>query len=313
MQVMRTRKKTVNGHEYYYLEETLRLEKPKVYSVFLGKKIPAKGQLHEKKDELLEKIYLDLLGSAMRIYLTKEELIEIEKKRRVYVQKMMRLGKTAQNEKEEIDTVNFVYTTLTTEGVPITMADADLAYKFSGKNVRNVRDENLRVALDMIKGLRYVKESKKGISLNFLIALHRLIMAEYEGKNPGKFRKKQAYIFLKSYEKAEEIRFRPPTPREIKNKISELVEWYNLNVGKLNAIELAAHLHLRFYIIHPFEDGNKRVSRLLLNKAFFDAGYPMLNISKDTQGYFDALIKSVEKKDEQPFVRFVFGQISKYI
>ncbi|MFA5077036.1 MAG: Fic family protein [Candidatus Micrarchaeia archaeon] len=310
---MRTRKKTVNGQEYYYLEETLRLEKPKVYSLFLGKRMPARGQMDKKKDELLEKIYSDLLGSATRIYLAKEELIGIEKQRRVYVQKMKQLGKAAQNEKDEIDTVNFVYTTLTTEGVPITKADADLAYKFTGKNVRNVRDENLQVALDMIKGLRYVKESKKGISLNFLLELHKLIMAEYEGKNPGKFRKKQAYIFLKNYEKAEEIRFRPSEPSEVKNKISGLVEWYNMNVGKLNAVELAALLHLRFYMIHPFEDGNKRVSRLLLNKAFFDASYPMLNISRDPQGYFDALIKSVEKKDEQPFVRFVFGQFGKYI
>lgn len=310
---MRTRKKTVNGQEYYYLEETLRLEKPKVYSLFLGKRIPTKGQLDKKKDELLEKIYSDLLGSATRIYLSREELIGIEKQRRVYIQKMKRLGKAAQDEKDEIDTVDFVYTTLTTEGVPITKADADLAYKFTCKNVRNVRDENLQVALDMIKGLRYVKESKKGVSLDFLLELHKLIMAEYEGKNPGKFRKKQAYIFLKSYEKAEEIRFRPPAPGEIKNKTSKLVEWYNLNVGKLNAVELAALLHLRFYMIHPFEDGNKRVSRLLLNKAFFDAGYPMLNISKDAQGYFDALIKSVEKKDEQPFVQFVLEQFVRYI
>ena len=143
--------------------------------------------------------------------------------------------------------------------------------------------------------------------------LHKLVMAEYENKSPGKFRKKQAYIYLKSYEKAEEIRFRPLAPGEIENKIAELAEWCNLNVGTLNAMELAAMLHLRFYMIHPFEDGNKRVSRLLLNKAFFDCGYPILNISKDTQGYFDALINSVEKKDEKPFVQFVFEQFLRYV
>ena len=310
---MRTRKKTVNGQEYYYLEETIRLEKPKVYSVFLGKRVPARGQLDREKRNLLEKIYEDLLGGATRVYLTKEQLIEVEKARRRYLQKMQRLGRAGQAEKDEIDTVNFVYTTLTTEGVPITKEDAGMAYNFTGKNVRSVRNENLRVALDMIRGLRYVKESKKGISRNFVMELHKLVMAEYENKSPGKFRKKQAYIYLKSYEKAEEIRFRPLAPGEIENKIAELAEWYNLNVGTLNAMELAAMLHLRFYMIHPFEDGNKRVSRLLLNKAFFDCGYPILNISKDTQGYFDALINSVEKKDEKPFVQFVFEQFLRYV
>jgi Fic family protein len=61
-------------------------------------------------------------------------------------------------------------------------------------------------------------------------------------------------------------------------------------------------------MIHPFRDGNKRMSRLLLNKALIDSGYPMLNISKQSQEYFDALIKSVEGKEEKPFVEFVYSR-----
>lgn len=307
--LMRVRKKIVSGREYYYLEESMRLENPKIYSLFLGKKIPAKIQLDVKRRELSDKIYADLLGDVTRIYLTKEQLIEAEKRKRVYLQKILQLSKAGRDEKDEVDTVNFVYTTLTTEGVPITREDADLAYKFAGKNVRSIRDENLRVALDMIKGLRFVKESKKGISLEFLLKIHGIIMAEYPERNPGEFRKKQAYIYLKSFEKVEEIGFRPPSPSEIWGKVTGLIAWYNSNLGKLNPVELAALLHLRFYVIHPFEDGNKRVSRLLLNKAFFDAGYPILNISKDSQRYFDALVNSVEKKDEKPFVHFVLEQL----
>ena len=310
---MGIRKKLVNGQEYYYLEESIRLEKPRVYSIFLGKRVPDKKELDRKSDELLDKIYNELLGDAARVYLTKEQLIEVEKRRRRYAQKIKKLGKSQLDEKDEIDIVNFVYTTLTTEGVPITREDANLAYKFTQKNVKSIRDENLRVALDMIKGLRYVKESKKGISLAFLSELHSIIMAEYGQKSPGKFRQKQAYIYLKSFEKVEEIGFRPPTQQDIEKKLTELANWYNSNVGKLNAIELAALLHLRFYMIHPFEDGNKRMSRLLMNKAFFDSGYPILNISKETQSYFDALIKSVEKKDEKPFVEFVFERFVKYV
>lgn len=267
--------------------------------------------MNKKKKELLERIYADLLGSASRRYLTPEELIEAEKHKRAYLWKFKRLGKAARDEKEEIDAVNFVYTTLTTEGVPITREDAGLAYRFSGKKVRNLRDENLQIALDMTYGLRKVRESEVGLSLDFILDLHKLIMAEYGDKHPGQFRKKQAYLFLKSFERTEEIRFRPPAPGRIRKKISELVNWYNQNAGKLNPIELAALLHLRFYMVHPFEDGNKRVSRLLLNKAFFDNSYPLVNISGNTQGYFDALVHSVEKNDEEPFVRFVYEQFLK--
>ncbi len=305
---VRTRKKLVNGQEYYYLEESMRLEKPKVYSVFLGRGVPAGKLFKQAKRKLADKIYVDLLGGAERVYLTKGQLIEAEKRKRRYDARIKRLGKAQQDEKDEIDTVNFVYTTLSTEGVPITKEDAGLAYRFFQKNVRNLHDENLRVALDMIRGLRFVKESKIGISEEFLLKLHGIIMAAYAEKNPGRFREKQAYIYLKSYEKVEEIRFRPEVPEKIKQKLCELVEWYAANAGRLNAIELAALLHLRFYTIHPFEDGNKRVSRLLLNKAFFDSNYPLLNVSKQAQDYFDALIKSVEGKTEKPFVEFVYGQ-----
>ncbi|MFH2106540.1 MAG: Fic family protein [Candidatus Micrarchaeota archaeon] len=310
---MRIRKKIVKGIEYNYMEETIRLETPKVYSIFLGRKIPSKTELEHAEQMLFNKIYTDLLDGTQPVHLTKEQLVEAEKHRRRYFQKIKKLSKARQDEKDEVDIVNFVYTTLTTEGVPITKEDANLAYNFTQKNIKNIRDENLQVALDMIKGLRHVKESKKGIDQKFILELHKIIMAGYKERKPGIFRKKQAYIYLKSYQKVEEIGFRPSAPDDIKTKIDEIVNWYNSNIGKLSAIELAALLHLKFYRVHPFEDGNKRVSRLLINKALFDAGYPMLNISKDTKGYFDALIYSVEKNDEQQFVMFVFEQFIKFI
>ena len=305
MQV-RIRKKRVNGQEYYYLEESLRLDKPKVYSVFIGRGIPVKPRLKQLELQLADKIYGDLLDGASRIYLTKGQLIEAEKRRRRYDARAKMLGRAARDEKEEFDTVNFVYTTLTTEGVPITMEDARLAYAFSGKNVKSLRDENLRVALDMIRGIRQVRESRRGLSEAFILKLHGTVMAEYPRKWPGAYRKRQAYIYLKSYEKAEEIAFRPVGYKDIRRELRGLVSWYNSNLGRLNAIELASLLHLRFYKIHPFEDGNKRVSRLLINKAFNDLGYPMLNISKQTQAYFDALVQSAEGKNEKPFVEFVY-------
>ena len=261
----------------------------------------------------MDKIYLFFLDNVTPVYLTKEQLIEAEKRRRRYIKKLAKLGKSAQDEKEEIDTVNFIYTTLSTEGIPITREDANLAYKFNQKNVKDIRDENLRVALDMIKGLRYVKESAKGLTLNFILELHRIIMSDFEERKPGVLREKQAYIYLKSYDKVEEIGFRPVGHKVIAKELGKLILWYNENLGKLSALELAALLHLRFYMIHPFEDGNKRISRLLLNKALFDSGYPLLNISKETASYFDVLIKSVETKAEKPFVEFVYAQFLKNV
>lgn len=304
---MRIQKRAVGGRFYYYLVEAVRLGKPKVYSQFLGARIPSKTELEKKKAKLRARIYDDLVG-ADRLYLSADQLVEAEKRRRQYEARMQRLTSGQREEKDEVDAVNFVYTTLSTEGVPITREDADLAYRFAGKGVRNLRDENVQVSLDMINGLRQVRESQKGLDRGFVLKLHQTIMGGYGDKHPGRLRAKPAYIYLKSYDKAEEIGFRPPAPEKLGPMLDGLVGWYNTHVDKLNAIELAALLHLRFYAIHPFEDGNKRVSRLLLNKALHDKGYPLLNISRRTAPYFDALVKSVEKKDEKPFVEFVLEE-----
>ncbi|HQT45189.1 MAG TPA: Fic family protein, partial [Candidatus Micrarchaeota archaeon] len=99
----------------------------------------------------------------------------------------------------------------------------------------------------------------------------------------------------------------PPRER-LDLEVDHFLAWFNAAPGDLDGLIRAGLAHLWFVTLHPFEDGNKRVSRLLLNKALFDSGYPLLNISKETQGYFDALIKSVEKRNEQPFVEFAYGR-----
>ncbi len=303
---MRITKKIIKGKMYYYLEKTIRIEKPKTYSIYLGTKIPEKRTEYEKK--LINKIYLDLVGKKENLYVTKQELIDAEILFKRYLKRTSKLTKTQKNEKEEIDTINFVYTTLSTEGVPITRQDAKLAYKISEKKVKNIRDENLKVSLDMIKGLRKIKESKKGISKKFILELHSIIMGEYEDKFPGILRKKQVYIYLRDSERFEEIRYRPPEPKKIQKLLDELIVWYNSNVDTLNSIELAAILHFRFYKIHPFIDGNKRISRLLLNKALIDNNKEILNISKNKEKYFDSLINCVENNDEKPFIKFLLNE-----
>jgi len=103
-------------------------------------------------------------------------------------------------------------------------------------------------------------------------------------------------------------------PLDNAQQILEAVEVLSRAVTKMaNPYAKALIAILGLSYIQPFEDGNKRVSRLLMNKAFFDSGYPILNISKETQSYFDALIKSVEKKNEKPFVEFVFERFVKNI
>jgi Fic family protein len=73
-------------------------------------------------------------------------------------------------------------------------------------------------------------------------------------------------------------------PLEVPAKMQELIEWYRMEKSKMHAVELAAKFHHKFVLIHPFDDGNGRISRLLVNYILINNNLPPI------------VIKSIEKK-----------------
>jgi Fic family protein len=57
--------------------------------------------------------------------------------------------------------------------------------------------------------------------------------------------------------------------------VQALLGWLRENPEELTPIELAAVFHHRFVQIHPFTDGNERMSRLLMNAVLLRHGYPL--------------------------------------
>jgi Fic family protein len=82
------------------------------------------------------------------------------------------------------------------------------------------------------------------------------------------------------------------SPEETPSLMSDLVEWYREEErkGELKVEELAALFHYRYIRIHPFEDGNGRIARLLVNYILLRNDYPMLVIrTDDRRNYLKAL------------------------
>lgn len=90
-------------------------------------------------------------------------------------------------------------------------------------------------------------------------------------------------------------RFEYASPEETPALMNDLVNWYNEaeKSGKYSPIELAALFHYRYIRIHPFEDGNGRIARLMVNYILSRHGWPMIVVrNKDKQAYIEALHQS---------------------
>jgi Fic family protein len=85
--------------------------------------------------------------------------------------------------------------------------------------------------------------------------------------------------------------------QNIESLLKELVRWYNKNKTKCPPLVLGAVVHNQFEVIHPFQDGNGRVGRLLLNNILLKHNLPPLNIELKNRAQYYAALQAYEKEN----------------
>ncbi len=121
---------------------------------------------------------------------------------------------------------------------------------------------------------------------------------------PGEYKTTANNVRLKTGET-----FYFTSPEETAAQMHDLMNWYRANEDQLHPAVLAAMLHYRFVRIHPFDDGNGRVARLLMNYHLLRKGYPPIIIkSADKENYLTALQRA-DTGDGEAFVEYVVQQL----
>ncbi|MHA3787505.1 Fic family protein [Flavobacterium hauense] len=147
-------------------------------------------------------------------------------------------------------------------------------------------NEAIDWVIEVVKGNRPLTES-------FIRELHRLLLNDLYDEKLKKGIKLEAYKTTSNHvitETGETFYF--ATPEETPAKMGDLMTWYNEKIEEenVNPILLAAEFHHKFIIIHPFEDGNGRTARILMNFILMKFGYPPVVIkTEDKVNYFAAL------------------------
>ncbi|MEG0011039.1 MAG: Fic family protein [Muribaculaceae bacterium] len=193
--------------------------------------------------------------------------------------------------------LEFNYNSNHIEGNTLTYGQTELLLLF-GKIMGNAKMKDLEEMKAHNVGLQMIKEEalQKNEILTeiFIRQLHSILLREdYEvyRKLPnglqtsytvhaGTYKTRPNSVITRTGE-----RFEYASPEETPALMADLISWYNgaAEKDKLNPVELAALFHYRYIRIHPFEDGNGRVARLMVNFILCRYGYPMIVVPSKTK------------------------------
>ncbi|MDR1368570.1 MAG: Fic family protein [Dysgonamonadaceae bacterium] len=164
------------------------------------------------------------------------------------------------------------------------------------------------VGLEMMK--RAACDKERPLSESFVRELNSTILAGdfYKTSNDGEYRYK---IHTGVYKTRPNSVITPSgelfeytSPEETPSMMADLISWYRdvEQKGELSVVTLAASFHFRYIRIHPFEDGNGRIARLLVNYILFRHAYPMIVIpSADRKNYLNVLGQCDKNTGIEPY------------
>ena len=161
------------------------------------------------------------------------------------------------------------------------------------------------------------------ITPNYILQLHKYL---YQYSNPdfgGKFKNTQNYIVANLPDGTSKVLFEPLNPIETPIAIEQLCETFNkaINLGEIEPLLLIINFIKDFLCIHPFNDGNGRMSRLLTTLLMYKSGFVVCKyirlekkIEKTKVSYYDVLEESSENwhegtNDNTAFIKYILGII----
>ncbi len=191
----------------------------------------------------------------------------------------------------------FIYNSNAIEGNTLTLRETDIILQFGitvkGKSLKEHNEvKGQEYALDF---LNEVLKKEEPLSIRLIREFHALILND-DKDNRGRFKQENNTILGAKFQ---------TTPfYQVEEKLQELID--NFNESDKNLIEKVAKFHNDFEMVHPFNDGNGRTGRLLMNLELMKNGYPITIIkNEDRDDYYQALEIASIDKNYIPLTEFI--------
>lgn len=182
--------------------------------------------------------------------------------------------------------ISSVYNSNAIEGNKLSIRETEIILNGMVINERPLKDEiEARSLANATEYLYKLIDGSEPLSKRTLLELHSLIMENIPQVEGGKYRTNDVEIKNSEH--------KPISFLHVEEEVDELFKWMNRNMHKYDPIVLSSILHHWLVWIHPFTDGNGRVTRLFTNFFLLQKGYPEVVIKiGDRDKYYNSLIEA---------------------
>lgn len=202
-------------------------------------------------------------------------------------QKLSRRAGPVLNVLEEAELSESVYNSNAIENSTLSLKETDKI--INGQKVPaslNLREVYEAQNLAKVKG-ELKKLAKNSIDIDMVVSLHGTLLSNIDKSIAGRLRKKHEFVRVGLHV--------APAPEHIHRMLENAFLEYETNDSD-HVLSRIAKFHLEFERIHPFNDGNGRIGRVLIDLQLAQSGYPPIiirNKGKEKEYYplFDEYIE----------------------
>lgn len=139
----------------------------------------------------------------------------------------------------------------------------------------------------------------RNITNHDLTTMHGMLDGSLDSGKAGSYRTKSVFVTGS--------RHAFPHPDAVQTQMDDFETWMQTARETLHPVEYAVLLHKQLVFIHPFEDGNGRVSRLAMNMALIQDGYLPIVVPPILRSEYIATLEAAHENDTL-FAEFMFRQ-----
>lgn len=295
--------------EYYYLTKNIRAGPGqwKKIRVYLGDKKPTKSDIQKYAKEIERKIKQEGLTRPEYSYLTNEDAETLQDLKESFKGWLKQTPESLRKKLYDDFVIRFTYHSNAIEGNRLTLRQTALILK--DKVIPSgIRASDYHEAINGKECLDFLKEYKNELNNRLLEKINEILT-----KNTGVVYGGRIRFFDVKIEGAKHV---PPPHTEVKKHLLNLYKWYSVSKNKLHPFELATIIHAKITWIHPFEDGNGRTSRAIMNWILMKNGYPMFFIPFEKREEYYIALEEADKGNFKGYVakmlRLIIDQVRSY-